>query len=55
MKPNPDAEFILPDGRKLEKPGNLFHSLLEPAVWGTLPEFTGLAVDLNGMVGRFRL
>jgi hypothetical protein len=43
-----DWTLELPDGRKLEKPGNLFHSLLEPAVWGTLPEFTGLAVDLNG-------
>lgn len=26
----------LPDGTRLEQPGNLFHSLLEPTLWGAL-------------------
>lgn len=38
----------LPDGSSLESPGNFFHSLLEPTIWGTKPEFTGLLVDLDG-------
>ena len=38
----------LPDGRVLESPGNFFHNLLEPTLWGTIPEFTGLKVDLDG-------
>lgn len=38
----------LPDGTTLESPGNFFHSLLEPTIWGTKAEFTGLAVDLDG-------
>jgi hypothetical protein len=40
--------LVLPDGRELDSPGNFFHSLLEPAIWGTNPQFTGLAVDLDG-------
>ncbi len=38
----------LPNGETLESPGNFFHSILEPTIWGTKPEFTGLAVDLDG-------
>lgn len=38
----------LPDGRSLDSPGNFFHSLLEPTIWGTNPDFTGMAVDLDG-------
>lgn len=38
----------LPDGTTLESPGNFFHSLLEPTIWGTKPEYTGLTVDLDG-------
>lgn len=38
----------LPDGRSLESPGNFFHSLLEPTIWGTNPEFRGLEIDLDG-------
>ncbi len=38
----------LPDGRTLESPGNFFHSLLEPTIWGTNPEFRGLEADLDG-------
>ncbi|MCB8983873.1 MAG: EfeM/EfeO family lipoprotein [Ardenticatenaceae bacterium] len=38
----------LPDGSSLDSPGNFFHGLLEPTIWGTKPAFTGLAVDLDG-------
>ncbi len=38
----------LPDGRALQSPGNFFHNLLEPSIWGTEAAFTGLAVDLDG-------
>lgn len=38
----------LPDGRTLESPGNFFHSLLEPTIWGTKAAYTGLPVDLDG-------
>ncbi|MEZ4515687.1 MAG: EfeM/EfeO family lipoprotein [Chloroflexota bacterium] len=37
----------LPDGRTLESPGNFFHSLLEPTIWVTNEDFTGLPVDLD--------
>lgn len=40
--------LALPDGRSLPGPGNLFHSLLEPIIWGTRAEFVGLPVDLDG-------
>jgi len=43
-----DWSLTLPSGTVLERPGNFFHSLLEPALWGTTPEATGLAVDLDG-------
>jgi hypothetical protein len=48
--PNEAYEWTLelPDGRSLASPGNFFHSLLEPTIWGTNPAFTGLAVDLDG-------
>lgn len=32
-----DWTLELPDGRVLDRPGNFFHSLLEPALWGTWP------------------
>jgi hypothetical protein len=38
----------LPDGRQLESPGNFFHSLLEPTIWGTNPAYRGLEADLDG-------
>jgi len=38
----------LPDGRVLPSPGNFFHSLLEPVVWGTRADFVGLPADLDG-------
>lgn len=40
-------ELELPDGRVLENPGNFFHNITEPALYGTKEEFTSLAVDLN--------
>ena len=43
-----DWQLELPDGRVLESPGNFFHNLLEPTLWGTNPEFTGLPVDMDG-------
>jgi hypothetical protein len=38
----------LDDGRKYESPGNIFHHLLETTLWGTVDEYTGLRVDLDG-------
>jgi len=38
----------LPDGRSLPSPGNFFHSLLEPVIWGTHDDFAGLPADLDG-------
>lgn len=43
-----DWTLELPDGTKLEKPGNFFSHLTEPALYGTNPDFVGLAVDLDG-------
>jgi hypothetical protein len=40
--------LLLADGRELDSPGNFFHSLLEPTIWGTNPDYTGMAVDLDG-------
>lgn len=40
--------LTLPDGTALESPGNFFHNLTEPALWGTHPDYVGLAVDLDG-------
>ena len=37
--------LLLPDGTVLESPGNYFHSLLEPALFGTKDEFVGATVD----------
>lgn len=41
-------DLKLPDGRVLAKPGNFFHNLLEPALWGTEKEFIALEADLDG-------
>lgn len=43
-----DWQLELPDGTVLDQPGNIFHHLLEPALWGTNPEFVALPADLNG-------
>lgn len=37
----------LADGRALPSPGNFFHSLLEPIIWGTRADFVGLPADLD--------
>jgi hypothetical protein len=37
----------LPDGTTLDSPGNFFHHLTEPALWGTNPDYVGLAVDFD--------
>lgn len=48
---DPDAapfDLVLPDGRSLHHPGNLF-GILEATLWGTRPDFTsGLSADLDG-------
>jgi hypothetical protein len=44
----PDLQVTLPDGTVLDRPGNLFHYLTEPTLWGTEDAFVGLRVDLNG-------
>jgi hypothetical protein len=38
----------LPNGETLDSPGNLFHTLLEPALYGTNPDFVGAEIDLDG-------
>jgi hypothetical protein len=43
-----DWQLELPDGRVLDKPGNLFHNLTEPVLWGTVDEYVGLRADLDG-------
>lgn len=43
-----DWQLELPNGEILESPGNFFHNLTEPALYGTHPDFIGLAVDLDG-------
>ncbi|MEM7343211.1 MAG: imelysin family protein, partial [Chloroflexota bacterium] len=41
-------QLVLANGETLESPGNFFHNLAEPALFGTNPDFVGLAVDLDG-------
>lgn len=43
-----DWTLKLADGTVLKSPGNFFHNLTEPALYGTVAEYSGLAVDLNG-------
>jgi hypothetical protein len=43
-----DNSIDLPDGSTLERPGNLFHAVTEPTLWGTLDQYTGLAIDMDG-------
>jgi hypothetical protein len=43
-----DFQVTLPDGTVLDKPGNLFHYLTEPTLWGTEDAFVGTRVDLDG-------
>jgi hypothetical protein len=44
-------DLKLPNGKVLPKPGNFFHALLEPTIWGTDSRFVapgGIRPDLNG-------
>jgi hypothetical protein len=43
-----DFQVKLPDGQVLDKPGNLFHYLTEPALWGTEDALVGLRIDMDG-------
>ncbi len=43
-----DWTLTLPDGTTFDKPGNIFHTVTEPALWGTNPDFVGLEADLDG-------
>jgi len=43
-----EYDLTLPDGTVLERPGNLFHALSEPVLWGTSPDAVRLAADLDG-------
>lgn len=43
-----DWTLTLPDGQTFEKPGNIFHWLLETTLWGTQEAHTGLRVDFDG-------
>ena len=40
--------LTLPDGQELDSPGNLFHSLAEPTLFGTIEDYVGASVDLDG-------
>jgi hypothetical protein len=49
-----DFNLTLPDGTTLEQPGNFYHNLLEPLVYGTDPVNTKLSeidVDGDGTIG----
>jgi hypothetical protein len=43
-----DWTLTLPDGQEFQKPGNIFHWLLETTLWGTQEAHTGLRVDFDG-------
>ncbi len=43
-----DWTLTLPDGQAFEKPGNIFHWLLETTLWGTQEAHTGARVDFDG-------
>ena len=40
-------DLELPDGTVLTNPGNIFHNLSEPTLWGTDDAYVGLEIDLN--------
>ena len=42
-----DFTLSLPDGSTVEKPGNLFHILLEPMIYGSDPAQSKLAADID--------
>jgi hypothetical protein len=42
-----DWTLELPNGEALDKPGNLFHNLTEPLIWGTEETWVALSLDLD--------
>lgn len=40
--------LVLADGTELDSPGNFFHNLTEPALFGTNPDFVALEIDKDG-------
>lgn len=43
-----EYDLALPDGTVLERPGNLFHGITEPLMWGTDDTHVKLKADLDG-------
>ncbi len=43
-----DVQVELPSGEVLDGPGNYFHLLTEPTLWGTDDRYVGLRVDMDG-------
>lgn len=43
-----DVQVELPNGEVLDGPGNYFHLLTEPTLWGTDDRYVGLRVDMDG-------
>lgn len=43
-----DWTLELPSGEEWSRPGNIFHTLLETTLWGTVDRHTGLRVDMDG-------
>lgn len=41
-------QLVLADGKTLDSPGNFFHNLTEPALYGTVAEYAAMRVDLDG-------
>lgn len=41
-------QLVLANGETLDSPGNFFHNLTEPALYGTVDKYTGLRTDLDG-------
>lgn len=41
-------DLSLPDGTVMKRPGNLFHGLMEPAIWGMEKSHAKMNVDLDG-------
>jgi iron uptake system EfeUOB component EfeO/EfeM len=41
-------QLVLADGTTLDSPGNFFHNLTEPTLYGTMADYAALEVDLDG-------
>ncbi len=42
-----DWTLTIEEGNVMESPGNLFHHLTEPVLWGTMDDWSGARVDLD--------